>query len=63
MTTTDDTISPVFEIRREAWRAIIIANLPPFDRIHQYQIDDAANELADGLYTNVHSALNAQLTN
>ena len=49
-----------FEQRREEWRGLIVSVLPPFVRVFPDQIDDAANELADGLYSCVRDALRAQ---
>lgn len=57
----DGITSPVFETRREAWRSIVVANLNPFAKVHVDQIDDAANELADGLHTCARAALAAQM--
>ena len=60
MTNTDALTSDRFETRRNAWRDIIIAGLPPFLLVHAHQVEDAANELADGIYTNTDEALRAQ---
>jgi hypothetical protein len=60
MTNIDALTSDRFETRRDAWREIITAGLPPLLLVHDYQIEDAANELADGHYDNADEALRAQ---
>jgi len=56
----DSINSTVFEERRDCWRRTIMSSLPPFAVVFADQIDDAADELADRLYSNVRDALRAQ---